>query len=67
MINTLHNDFPMINSHSFYSIIKKPLALRNQILTMSNNDDINIYKSCETDLARYKKTSILALSYSVFN
>ena len=66
MNNTLHNDFPMINSHSFCSIIKKPLALRNQILTMSNNDDINIYKSCETDLARYKKTSILALSYSVF-
>ena len=65
MNNTLHNDFPMINSHSFCSIIKKPLALRNQILTMSNNDDINIYKSCETDLARYKKTSILALSYSV--
>ena len=67
MNNTLHNNFPMLNSHSFQSIIKKPQVLRNQILTMSNNDDIAIYKSCETDLARYKKTSILAMSYSVFN
>lgn len=64
--NTAHNDYSMINSHSFRTIAKKPQTIRNKILSINNNDDINIYKTCETDLERYEKTSSLALSYSVF-